>query len=488
MGFRVFFPSRRSAWLVVFGCLLFLLTALPLLSGCSLDMGCAGKSATTALSTGTPTSMVVVVATSSTSSTSTTEATTTTSTEPPFVQQEGEIFLDAAGAEGPDSFTGETFLPAGPTSTLNIPTTTIPASLTTTTAGTGATTTVPGTVQLVSYKGDTPALYGGSKSKKLADKEGQLEFFTQHPEKAAAFCAALDSDPTFKWSGGTQIEPGQLRDYFDELTPVMLVKDTRVTNYGYRDGRPTPRQSVLQKGQLVLVDLYGVPRARCECGNPLTPPKAVRTTPRYTGPQWTDFDPAVIIVIQPTVVVIKDLVLIDISTGQPFDRPVGTNGTQDVAHMGGAYHLDVEMTWQDDPNKRLSTIKWSGDLTVGPDGTLKGSGKGTLHIDGTAFRQDTFAVVGNWVGDASFDVAVSGKAGVVLAITPTMGGFKIGKMSYHAPGFEKGMSASLKEIIPSVAKTAFVELDLKPDQLGPVKASVTAGDFQGSATLTPIVY
>ena len=431
--------------------------------------------------------MVLVVATSSTSST------TTSSTEPPLVLQEGEIYLEAASVAGPESFAGETFLPSGPTSTLNIPTTTIPAALTTTTARTGATTTmVPGTVQIASYKGDTPALYGGSKSKKLADKEGQLDFFEQNPAKAAAFCAALNSDPTFKWSGGTQIEPSQLRAYFDELTPVMLVRDTRVTNNGYRDGKPTPRQSVLQAGQLVLVDRYGVPRVRCQCGNPLAPPKPVKTTPRYTGPKWPKFDPTVIIVIEPTIVIIDDFTLIDIYTGQPFDRPVGTEGTQDATHMSSVYHLEVELVWQDDPQKRVSTVKWSGDFTV-DTGTLNGTGNGTVHIDGTAFKQGTWTVVGDWQADATFDVSIGGGAGTedtgtVLSVMPAMLDFTIGDITFDAPGYENGMRESLSQITPDVAQKAFAQIVLKPDQLGPVSASVTVGDFVGTATLTPILF
>ena len=51
----------------------------------------------------------------------------------------------------------------------------------------------PGLEQLTPASGDTPALYGGSKDKQLADKEGQLDFFEKNPEKAAAFCAALDA-------------------------------------------------------------------------------------------------------------------------------------------------------------------------------------------------------------------------------------------------------------------------------------------------------
>ncbi len=111
----------------------------------------------------------------------------------------------------------------------------------------------------------------------------------------------------------------------------MLTRDTRVTNNGYRDGKPTPRQSVLQKGQMVLVDQYGVPRVRCECGNPLTPPQPVKKTPKYTGTQWPGFDPATIIVIQQTTVIINIFVVVDVYTGESFDRPAGTTGDQDVA-------------------------------------------------------------------------------------------------------------------------------------------------------------
>ena len=218
----------------------------------------------------------------------------------------------------------------GPSTTLKIPNpqVTLPQvtlpPVTTTTAGatttsqaastTTASTAIPATV-LVAYPGDTPALYGGSKSKVIADKEGELAFLEQNPKKAAAFCEALNSDPTLRWSGGNKVTPDQLRAYFAELTPMMLTRDVRVTNYGYKNGHPTPRQSVLQAGQLVLVDQYGVPRKRCECGNPLTPPKPSRKPPIYTGPRWPGFDPTTIIVIQQTTVIINNFTVIDINTG-----------------------------------------------------------------------------------------------------------------------------------------------------------------------------
>ena len=268
-----------------------------------------------------------------------------------LAQKEGEILLEAAGVAGPDSFAGEQFVIPGPTTTLSIPnpkvtlpqvalplaatTTSRPATGGSVTTSPAASTTTAGTVKqatmIVAYPGDTPALYGGSKSKVIADKEAELAFLEKNPKKAAAFCEALDSDPTLRWSGGNKVTPSQLRAYFAELTPMLLTRDTRVTNYGYKNGRPTPRQSVLQAGQLVLVDQYGVPRKRCECGNPLTPPRPAKKAPVYKGPRWPGFDPTTIIVIQSTTIVIDIFVVIDVETGDTYVRPPGTEGGSDGA-------------------------------------------------------------------------------------------------------------------------------------------------------------
>ena len=204
------------------------------------------------------------------------------------MQAAGEIFLEPAGEAGPESFAGDSLIydHAVPSPTSLAALTTLP--------------TMPGSpVQIASYLGGTPGLYGGSRSKLIADKDAQLTFLQANLDKAAAFCAALNADPTLKWSGGNQVTVEQLAAYFAELTPVLITRDIRVTNHGFRNGKPTPRQSILQAGQYVLVDIFGVPRARCECGNPLIPPMAVATKPRYTGKPWPGFDPTIVIVVQP---------------------------------------------------------------------------------------------------------------------------------------------------------------------------------------------
>lgn len=308
-----------------------------------------------------------------------------------FVQKEGEILLEPSGVAGPDSFAGEEFVVAGPTTTLKIinPQVTLPQLSTTTTATPtteGATTTAStaiATTVLVAYPGDTPALYGGSKDKLIADKEGELAFLEKNPQKAAAFCEALNSDPTLRWSGGSKVYPDQLRAYFAELTPMLLTRDTRVTNYGYKDGHPTPRQSVLQAGQLVLVDQYGVPRKRCECGNPLTPPKPSKKKPVYTGPQWPGFDPTTIIVIQSTTIIINDFTIIDIHTGEAFVRPAGTEGGDDgqtpgTDTTGTTAPPSTDTTATTSPTSTETTGTTTGG-SVSPD-ELNGSWSGTMTI------------------------------------------------------------------------------------------------------------
>ena len=242
----------------------------------------------------------------------------TTVTDVAFVQNQGEVFLEPAGAAGPESFAGDTLVydhaVPSPTSLPPLPTV----------------TTIPGSpVQPVSFSGGTPGLYGGSRSKLIADKEAQLKFLQQNLDKAKAFCAALNADPTLQWSGGTKVQPEQLAAYFSELTPVLLLRDTRVTNNGFRNGLPVPRQSVLQAGQMVLVDIFGVPRARCECGNPLTPPKTVNL-PTYTGKAWPAFEETAIVVIEQAAAVIETFTVFDIDTGDMFDRLAGTSGDQDA--------------------------------------------------------------------------------------------------------------------------------------------------------------
>lgn len=231
----------------------------------------------------------------------------------------GEIFLEPAASAGNDPFSTTNYATEAPTTTARATTTTTTARPTTT----GATQAVR------SVSGDQVGLYGGTTNQSYCDVEQMSAFLQANPSQAGAFVAALNSDPTLRWSGGTQVTVAQLPAYLDELTPVTLTRDTRVTNHGYRNGRPTPLQSVLQAGTAVLIDRYGVPRSRCACGNPLIPPQRITTTPRYTGPRWPTFSPTTVIVVTEVNVEINTFVLVDLNTGDLFDRPAGTTGEED---------------------------------------------------------------------------------------------------------------------------------------------------------------
>jgi hypothetical protein len=215
----------------------------------------------------------------------------------------GEIFLEAASEPGAEPFTdsvaGEVFLPSAP---VPFPSTTAPPT---------------GQTAVLTTTGTQPGLFGGTRDNARCDVAQMIAFLEADPVKATA------------WAAVAGIQPSEIRSYLEGLTPMQLRVDTRVTNHGFRNGRATPRQAVLQAGTAVLVDAAGVPRAKCGCGNPLAPPQAVATTPTYVGPQWTGFSPVTVIVVQPGPPVVQ-WVLVDARTGAPFVRPVGTRGTADV--------------------------------------------------------------------------------------------------------------------------------------------------------------
>jgi hypothetical protein len=105
--------------------------------------------------------------------------------------------------------------------------------------------------------------------------------------------------------------------------------DTRVTNHGYRDGTATGYQAVLQAGTAVLVDGHGVPRTRCACGNPLTPPVAQQTTPTQTGDSWPSYRSSNVVVVTPAPQIINVFVIYDPDHDQWISRHRGDTGHKD---------------------------------------------------------------------------------------------------------------------------------------------------------------
>jgi hypothetical protein len=179
-------------------------------------------------------------------------------------------------------------------------------------------------------EGSAEGLYGGSLDTAVCDGPQFLSFITDPANRAQADA----------WAEVQGITPEEIPDYFAGLTPVRLRLDTRVTNHGFDGSRPVPFQSVLQAGTAVLVDERGVPRFKCFCGNPLTEPEPVEGDPGSgaldldalaENPEdaWPGLDPAAVVTVEPGDAS-DAFVLGDVQTGERFERPKGTNGTDDT--------------------------------------------------------------------------------------------------------------------------------------------------------------
>ena len=168
-----------------------------------------------------------------------------------------------------------------------------------------------------SVSGGTSGLYGGTLNVASCDPAKMVAFLADHPDRGAA------------WASVEGISPADIPGYVAGLTPVLPRADTAVTNHGFADGDATAVHSVLQAGTAVLVDRYGVPRARCACGNPLTPPVAQQTTPKRTGDTWPSYRPSNVVVVTPAPQIINIFVIYDPGHGEWISRHRGDTGHHD---------------------------------------------------------------------------------------------------------------------------------------------------------------
>ncbi|KAA0929676.1 DUF6777 domain-containing protein [Streptomyces apricus] len=215
---------------------------------------------------------------------------------------DGEVFLQPAGRTGPDPFTAST---ARDGSGSAAPVTSPPAD-----------DPGPGNVTR-GVDGSAPGLYGGTRKTAACDVEKQITALGRAPGENRAFASVLG------------LRPSEVPAYLRALTPVQLRMDTRVTNHGYRDGKPTAYQAVLQAGTAVLVDDRGVPRVRCACGNPLLPPVALKTAPKNTGEAWSAYRASDVVVVSPAAQAVEVFVVFDPDSGDWFTRHKGDTGGKD---------------------------------------------------------------------------------------------------------------------------------------------------------------
>ncbi|MET7733116.1 DUF6777 domain-containing protein [Streptomyces sp. NPDC005402] len=200
----------------------------------------------------------------------------------------GELFLQPATDQGPNPFTR--FAATTPPPLTRTP---------------QRDPTAPRTVS-----GGMPGLYGGVERVAGCDVERQIGDLSADRSRVSAFARVAG------------VPPASVPDYLRGLAPVVLRDDTRVTDHGYRDGRASGHQSVLQAGTAVLVDNRGVPRVRCACGNPLTPPVAMRGGAVVGGRSWPAYRPARTIVVTPSEQVVTEITIIDLVDHSWIERRI----------------------------------------------------------------------------------------------------------------------------------------------------------------------
>ncbi len=278
----------------------------------------------------------------------------------PTMLSAGQVLLEPVNQPTLDPFTDDARLEdeEQPTVTLpDLPVETVAPDPAGTSPGQ---TPAPGRVQ-----GAQPGLYGGTRNNRVCDKQSMIAYLELNPEKASA------------WAQVQGIAVTDIRAYISALTPVTLTRDTMVTNHGFRNGQPYAHPSVLQAGTAVLIDEYGIPRAKCSCGNPLLPPPDLVTPPDFVGPEWPGFEPTVIIIVVPAPSpILGGITIIDLGTGELIVRPVGADvDTPDLAT--GA--VRVTLTWGDTADLDLAVQDPSG-VEINYDVRSSASG-GELDVD-----------------------------------------------------------------------------------------------------------
>jgi hypothetical protein len=267
------------------------------------------------------------------------------------------VTLEPADAQGEDPFT---------LSVAVGPAVSFPANVVAITTAARKTREPDPTTKALVASGTAPGLYGGSGDSKSCEPDKLVAFLNENPDKAAA------------WGSVLGVVSAEIGDYVAKLTPVVLTADTVVTNHGFKNGKATAKQSVLQAGTAVMVDDTGTPRVKCNCGNPLTPPGSVNmATAKTRGTAWNGYAVANVTIVQPGQST-GNLTLINVRTGDEYAQPVGSASGQWVAAYGS-------------PTERTSRILTS------PDG-VRWSQVGItpgVNVTGLVYGDGSWIAVGN---------------------------------------------------------------------------------------------
>ncbi|MBX3313035.1 MAG: hypothetical protein KF906_01845 [Actinobacteria bacterium] len=149
-----------------------------------------------------------------------------------------------------------------------------------------------------------------------------------------AIADALEGDDGARaaWTSLMDVEDGAVRETLDGLIPLVLTRDTAVTNSVYSGGEPGRFQAVLEAGTPVLVDGSGVPKVKCSCANPLDAPE-VGAKARFEGDRWEGFDEDEIVSVSPVEPGTTRIPVVDLGTGD--DDVVELGGVVPTATLDG---------------------------------------------------------------------------------------------------------------------------------------------------------
>ncbi|WP_052590427.1 serine/threonine-protein kinase [Luteipulveratus mongoliensis] len=169
-------------------------------------------------------------------------------------------------------------------------------------AGGATNTAASGDFDPQSTTGDQAGLYGREGDKVSCDSERLISLIMAKPSVAKA------------WAQLQGIRVDQISATIKSFTSVVLRADTYVTNTIYKNGKPESYPAVLQAGTAVLVDQYGMPRTKCNCGNPLLAPPSGNDR-KVVGTAWAGYSPSRIRLIEKTAKALSNYKIQDVATG-----------------------------------------------------------------------------------------------------------------------------------------------------------------------------
>ena len=240
-------------------------------------------------------------------------------------------------------------------------------------------------------EGAEPAVYGGSRDTQVCDVAALVTFLTDPANEAKAQA----------WARTLGIEVSEIESYIGGLTSVRLRWDTRVTNHGFRDGEANAFQSLLQAGTAVMVDDTGVPRVKCNCGNPLGEPTSlgdaggsealdVDGVAENPDDAWDGLDPAQAVAVTPGSAV-EELTIVDVDEGGLLQRPVGSDGAS--KRDTGTGDVQITLEWESAADLDLAVVEPDGTeiyfSNTGPTST-----GGELDVDSNVSCEDDDGVPG----------------------------------------------------------------------------------------------